>query len=222
MIQTGSFRIVSYHSTLIYAGNQEITIFSQVMSIVGKLASLDFQGRRMYDDMEIGKEHMSVDPDELRKAMRQWATGVSVVATVFQGVRHGMTVNSFTSISLSPPLILVSLERTTRTHHLVEKSGILSVTILTGEQQDISDCFAGRHTEIEDRFANIETYTLSTGAPLIAGGLAGFDCRVVSTYEAGTHTLFIGEVVALLLPDPEPDVQRPLLYFNRTYRRLQK
>jgi flavin reductase (DIM6/NTAB) family NADH-FMN oxidoreductase RutF len=175
---------------------------------------------------------MTVDPEELRMAMRQWATGVTVVSAVFNGVRHGMTVNSFTSISLDPPQVMVSLERQTRTHALVEQAGFFGVTILNRDQQDISDCFAGRGTESEDRFSNVETYTLVTGADFIAQGLAGFDCRVVSRYEAGTHTLFIGEVLAIQItslpgaasPEPldGPESSEPLLYFNRAYRRLQK
>jgi flavin reductase (DIM6/NTAB) family NADH-FMN oxidoreductase RutF len=114
----------------------------------------------------------------------------------------------------------------------VEQAGFFGVTILNRDQQDISDCFAGRQTEIEDRFSNVETYTLVTGADFIADGLAGLDCRVVSRYEAGTHTLFIGEVLAIQINSmPEDgslgapsilDGKEPLLYFNRAYRRLQK
>jgi flavin reductase (DIM6/NTAB) family NADH-FMN oxidoreductase RutF len=182
--------------------------------------------------LEANRKHMTVDPEELRMAMRHWATGVTVVTAVFNGVRHGMTVNSFTSISLSPPQVLVSLERQTRTHGLVEQAGFFGVTILNSDQQDISDCFAGRHTEVEDRFSNVETYTLVTGAEFISNGLAGFDCRVISRYEAGTHTLFIGEVLAIQIDSQpayalqdtgdHPESIDPLLYFNRAYRRLQK
>jgi flavin reductase (DIM6/NTAB) family NADH-FMN oxidoreductase RutF len=172
--------------------------------------------------MEIEKRiKMAVASEELRQAMRQWATGVTVVTSVYQNTRHGMTVNSFTSVSLDPPLILVSLERQTRTHRLVDQAGIFGVTILNKHQQEISDCFAGRLPEREDRFCNVETYTLATGAPFIKGGLAGLDCRVVSRYEAGTHTLFIGEVVALHIPSLSVDSNEPLLYYNRAYRGLQ-
>ena len=164
---------------------------------------------------------MPVDPEELRRAMRQWATGVTVVTSAYEGTRHGMTVNSFTSISLDPPLILVSLERQTRTHRLVNQAGVFAVTILNDQQQDLSDCFAGRYPEREDRFCNVDTYTLLTGAPSIVGGLASFDCKVVSRYEAGTHTLFIGEVVAIHYPSSPVDSDGPLLYYNRSYRRLQ-
>ena len=124
---------------------------------------------------------MAVGPEEFRLAMRNWATGVSVVTTEYQGVRHGMTVNSFTSISLTPPLVLVSLERKTRTHGLVVKSGIFGITILSENQQSVSDCFAGRCGDHENRFANLETHTLVTSAPFIDGGLVYLDCRVVTT-----------------------------------------
>ena len=161
---------------------------------------------------------MPIDPDLLRNAMRQWATGVTVVTAEHNGVRHGMTVNSFTSVSLTPPLILVSLERTTRTHALVEKSSHFGVTILSDQQQEVSDCFAGR-IEREDRFSNLETHTLVSGSPLISGGLAYLDCRVVTEYEAGTHTLFIAEVLVAASSTGEAD-GGPLLYYNRSYHRL--
>jgi flavin reductase (DIM6/NTAB) family NADH-FMN oxidoreductase RutF len=160
---------------------------------------------------------MAVDPEEFRLAMRSWATGVSVVTTKYQDVRHGMTVNSFTSISLTPPLVLVSMEQKTRTHSLVEKSRIFGITILSEHQQTISDCFAGRCGDQENRFANLKTHILLTGAPFVDGGLVDLDCQVVSTFDAGTHTLFLGEVVAL--QSGKEDL--PMIYFSRTYRRLQ-
>jgi flavin reductase (DIM6/NTAB) family NADH-FMN oxidoreductase RutF len=160
---------------------------------------------------------MAVDSEELRLAMRCWATGVAVVTTQYQDVRHGMTVNTFTSLSLTPPLIMVSLERKTRTHGLVKKSGVFGITILSEDQQNVSDCFAGRCGDHENRFANLETHTLLTNAPFLDGGLVYLDCRVVTTFEAGTHTLFIGEVLASQLGR---DVQ-PLIYLDRMYRRMQ-
>lgn len=161
---------------------------------------------------------MAVLPDELRSAMRQWATGVSIVTTSVDDISHGMTVNSLTSISLDPPYVMVSLEQSTRTHRMVKTSGFYAVTILSAGQQQISDCFAGRHTEHEDRFSGVETFTIQTGAPFITGGLVFLDCVVVSTIDAATHTLFIGEVVALKYGQPGD----PLLYYNRNYRWLQK
>ena len=161
---------------------------------------------------------MTLDPEVLRHAMRQWATGVTVVTTQLGGQRHGMTVNAFTSVSLEPPLVLVSLERTTRTHALVERSGVFGVTILAGDQLEVSERFAGRVSDLSDRFAGLETDRLSSGVPFIRGGLAYLDCRVVERHEVGTHTLFIGEVTAAQ-SDGEGG---PLLYLNREYRELKQ
>jgi flavin reductase (DIM6/NTAB) family NADH-FMN oxidoreductase RutF len=165
----------------------------------------------MYDDV------MLVDPEALRLVLRSWATGVTVVATALEGARHGMTVSSFTSVSLDPPLVLVSLERATHTHRMLEESGCFAVTVLGEGQQAISDRFAGRQPEGEDRFAGLETFTLASGAPFINGGLAFFDCRVVSTYQAGTQTVFIGEVLAVQGGDASA---APLLYHDRDYHQL--
>jgi flavin reductase (DIM6/NTAB) family NADH-FMN oxidoreductase RutF len=163
---------------------------------------------------------MAVDPTDFRVAMREWATGVTVLATAYQGTQHGMTVNSFTSISLTPPLVLVSLERESRTHALVKTAGFFGVTILARHQEEVSDCFAGRHTEHKDRFKNVEVFILSTGAPFIRGGLAYFDCRVVSMHDVSTHTIFIAEVVNLQLNSNQED-SHPLIYHKQTYKGVQ-
>jgi flavin reductase (DIM6/NTAB) family NADH-FMN oxidoreductase RutF len=157
-----------------------------------------------------------VDPETLRHAMRRWGSGVTIVSSLAAGVQHGMTVSSFTSVSLTPPLVLVSLEQATRTYRLVKQSGIFGVCILADHQQEISDRFAGRQTEDTDRFEGLETFTLNTGAPFLTGSLACLDCRVVTSFEAGNHTLFIGEVLAVKIGK----AAHPLLYFNRSYRRL--
>lgn len=156
---------------------------------------------------------MTLDPENLRAAMRAWSAGVTVVTAVYEGVKHGMTVNSFTSISLDPALVTISLRQSTRTHELVSKSRAFGLTMLSTEQAKISDLFAGRISEIEDRFADLQTETLITGAPLIVGGLAWLDCRVLETYDAGMNTLFIAEVLAARgLGDG-----LPLMYHNRKY-----
>lgn len=157
-----------------------------------------------------------VDPETVRITMRRWATGVTVVSAAHDGVQHGMTVSSFTSISLEPPYVLVSLAQHARTHGLVKRSGEFAVTILSADQQEISDRFAGRTPDDEDRFVGIPTYTLRGSAPLIAGGLAGMCCKVVASFDVGTHTLFVGEV-AILSNVADGD---PLLYYNRSYQEL--
>jgi flavin reductase (DIM6/NTAB) family NADH-FMN oxidoreductase RutF len=158
----------------------------------------------------------SADPEQLREAMRLWATGVTVVTSLHDGVAHGMTVSSFTSVSLTPPQVLISLAQDTRTHRLAKNSGSFGVTVLAEDQQDISDRFAGRIADEADRLAGLETLTLVSGVPLLKGGIAHFDCRVIAMFTAGTHTIFIGEVLAA-----QGDLHtQPLLYFNRGYQKI--
>lgn len=148
--------------------------------------------------------------------MRQWATGVAIVTASHNGISHGMTVSSFTSVSLTPPQVLISLAQDTRTHTLVRESKFFGVSLLAQGQQDISDRFAGRMPDDQDRLAGLETFILETGVPLLKGGLAHFDCRVIATFTSGTHTIFIGAVLAA---QGQPDAD-PLLYYNREYRRI--
>lgn len=159
---------------------------------------------------------MTTDPEQLRSAMRQWATGVAIVTATYNGISHGMTVSSFTSVSLTPPQVLISLAQDTRTHALARESKFFGVSLLAQGQQDISDRFAGRMPDDQDRLAGLETFTLETGVPLLMGGLAHFDCRVIATFTSGTHTIFIGAVLAA---QGQPNAD-PLLYYNRDYRRI--
>jgi flavin reductase (DIM6/NTAB) family NADH-FMN oxidoreductase RutF len=161
---------------------------------------------------------MTIEPELFRRAMRSWATGVTIVTSTYEDVRHGMTVSSFTSLSVTPPQVLVAITDNVRTHALIRKSGIFGVTLLAEAQRDISDRFAGRIPDALDRFEGLETFSLQTGAPLLKNGLACVDCRVVATLDSGQHTIFVGEVLAAkCLNDGWP-----LVYFNRDYRQLQK
>lgn len=160
----------------------------------------------------------TLDPEQLRSAMRAWSAGVTVVTAMHDGSRHGMTVNSFTSISLEPALITISLQASTRTHELVSKARAFGLTILSAEQAHLADLFAGRNPEMQDRFSAIQTETLLTGSPLIVGGLAWMDCRVVQTFNAGMNTLFIAEVIAAR----GSGEGQPLLYHNRKYWNLKE
>lgn len=156
--------------------------------------------------------------DQLRLAMRAWASGVTIVTASHEGVTHGMTVSSFTSVSMDPPQIIVALHNDTRTNHLVSKSGTFAVTVLAENQQELSNRFAGVVPEIEDRMSGIETERLVSEAPFIKGGLAYFDCLVKQTLPAGENTLFLAEVVAV-----HSNIQGlPLVYYNRDYQQLVK
>ncbi|GAB4571933.1 MAG: hypothetical protein Fur0017_22210 [Anaerolineales bacterium] len=159
---------------------------------------------------------MTLDPEALRSAMRAWSAGVTVVTAAYDGEMHGMTVNSFTSISLDPPLLIISLQQNTRTHELVTKSRAFGLTILAADQIKVSDLFAGRMPEVADRMAAVKTEILVTGSPLIVGGLAWLDCRILQTYDAGKTTLFIAEAIAARATGSG----EPLIYHNREYWKL--
>ena len=161
---------------------------------------------------------MTLDPEQLRRAMRAWTTGVTVVTAKYNGQQYGMTVNSFTSISLEPPLVSLALRQLTHTHDLVERSGEFAVTILSVHQKELSDRFAGKFPEIKDRFEGVDTETLVLDAPLLKGGVAYFNCRVVNSVEVGENTLFVAEVIAVR-GEGEGD---PLVYHNRVYHRIVK
>ena len=148
--------------------------------------------------------------------MRGWPSGVTIVAACDGGDMHGMTVSSFTSVSLEPPLVLICAERATRTHRLIEASGAFAVSVLAQGHGDWSDRFGGRETEHIDRFEGVPTITAVTGSPILADHVSYFDCLVTGAHEAGTHTIFVGQVVAAGLADG----RAPLLYWRQGYHRL--
>ena len=159
-----------------------------------------------------------ITPDQLRAAMRNWATGVALVTVGDRDQGHGMTVNSFTSISLEPPLILVSIERTTRTHHLALENGRFAIAILKADQEELSEIFAGRTPDNDNRFKDVDVEYTPAGIPVPLEPMAVLDCVIDRTMDAGTHTLFIALVEhARISADGAP-----LLYFNRDYHRLSK
>jgi flavin reductase (DIM6/NTAB) family NADH-FMN oxidoreductase RutF len=161
---------------------------------------------------------MTLDSEQLRHAMRAWTTGVAVITATHEGQRYGMTVNSFTSISLDPPIISVTLKRLTHTHELVEKSGEFSMTFLSANQDDLSDRFAGKIPDIDDRFEGVQTETMTIDAPLLKGGLAYLNCRVMNSIPVGGNTLVLAEVIAAR-GQGEGD---PLVYHNRVFWKLVK
>jgi len=163
---------------------------------------------------------MSVSSDSVRQSMRYWATGVTIVTAAHKGQQHGMTVSSFTSLSLDPPRLLISLAKGTRTCRLVALSRRFGVSLLAEDQRELSDRFAGRMSEEEDRLAGLEVFQLATGAPLLKGALAWLDCRVTRTMDSGSHLVFIAEPLAAL--STEDSLAAPLLYFNRSYLAPQK
>lgn len=158
-----------------------------------------------------------INPEQLKQIMRSWITGVAIVTSYHQGQMHGMTANSFNSIALSPPTVLVALQQHTRTQHLVKDSGVFAVSILHNSQLALAKRFAGQIIDDKPRFEDVEIFTLETGAPLIKNAMAHLDCKVVNHFNVGETTVFLGEVVHL---QNGVNGQEPLLYFNRQWRRL--
>lgn len=155
--------------------------------------------------------------EQLRTLMRRWATGVTIVSTQNDGVFHGMTVSSFTSVSLDPPIVTISLMKSSRTHDMVIEAGSFGITILSSAQQAISEMFAGQSRDELHRFDGIDTITLVTGSPFVKNGLAFIDCKLIAIHPFNQNSLLIGEVLATRVGNSE----KPLLYFDQQYRKLQ-
>ena len=159
---------------------------------------------------------MTFDPESFRHAMRAWTTGVAVLMSAHENQTYGMTINSFTSLSVDPALVTVVVKNDTLLFELITKSRAFSVTLLSADQQQLADNFAGKLHGAE-RMSSAESQVLPSGTPILAGGLAWLDCRVVHTYAAGKNTLFIAEVAEARVHSTE----NPLVYHDRGYRILQ-
>jgi 3-hydroxy-9,10-secoandrosta-1,3,5(10)-triene-9,17-dione monooxygenase reductase component len=137
----------------------------------------------------------SIDPPVFRKALGAFPTGVTVVtAQSSDGRDVGVTANSFNSVSLDPPMVLWSLNRASSSLRAFTEASGFAVHILAADQQALSDRFASRR---EDRFAGLQFQRGIGGAPLFAGCVAQFQCRLAFRYDGGDHEILVGEVVAL-------------------------
>lgn len=163
---------------------------------------------------------MSIEAEAMRHIMRLWATGVTVVTTANGERRHGLTVSSFTSVSVEPALILVCLHKGVEALDIIEESGVFAVSLLGEDQAGISNQFAGvvELPEGADRFHEVAITTAETGAPILADAIAWMDCKVHAVHDGGTNMIVVGEVVAAVR---KADAEAlPLIYFNRGYRKL--
>ena len=160
---------------------------------------------------------MALSAAELRTVFGQFATGITVVTTRHEGVPQGMTANSFTSVSLDPPLVLFCADKRARSGMVVGVAGCFAINVLAEHQRHLSDLFAGKGTDDERSALLVEIgQTAVTGAPVLPGSLGWLDCRLERAIDAGDHVLFLGEVVAAAAGDPAS----PLLYFRSRYRRI--
>jgi flavin reductase (DIM6/NTAB) family NADH-FMN oxidoreductase RutF len=159
---------------------------------------------------------MGVSGEELRAVMRRWATGVTVVTTSGPEGRHGITVNSFTSLSLDPPLCVICIDKRARAHAAIPHAGGFTVNVLSDAQTDVSERFANRRPDLADPFEGLELTPAPSGAPVFAGALGYLDCTLEAEFPGGDHTIYVGRVQhAATLSDA-----RPLLFFGGRYRHL--
>ena len=157
-----------------------------------------------------------VSVDDFRLALRQWASGVTLVTLRAGDDIHGLTVSAFASVSAEPPLVVVAVDHRHHAYQLLSREGaVFAVNVLHQGQQELSDRFAW--LKDEDRFAKGDWTTAATGAPILADALAWLDCTLHSRTPAGSHTLFVGEVRACRVPVPD---RPPLIYWSRGYREL--
>src|SRR5689334_16012181 len=155
---------------------------------------------------------MPVDDAQFKLAMSHFASGVTIVSTEHEGKPYGMTVASFASLSLHPPLVLVCVEKSVKTHDAIAAAGRFGVSILTQDQADISSKFASRR---DDKFDGVAVTRGPLGVPLIANALTTLDCEVRQALPGGDHTIFVGEVT-----DAQTREGVPLLYFRSGYREM--
>lgn len=151
--------------------------------------------------------------DGFREAMSRWASGVTVVTTVHEGGRSGLTASAFSSVSLDPPLVLVCVDRRAESCEPLRRSAHFGVSVLAAEQQAAALQMARSG---EDKFAGLPFVVGPVASQLLLeGALAQLECRTYRADEAGDHIIVLGEVLAVHVREAEP-----LVYFHRRFRGL--
>jgi flavin reductase (DIM6/NTAB) family NADH-FMN oxidoreductase RutF len=159
-----------------------------------------------------GAAAATLDSAAFRSALGQYATGVTIVtARAPDGSPVGLTANSFTSVSLDPPLVLWSLARTARSHDVFEAATHFAIHVLAAEQLELSRHFASKSAT---KFAGLEIALGHGGVPLIGGCAASFQCRRYQVVDGGDHRIYLGEVL-----DFEHRACEPLLFHAGQYGR---
>jgi len=162
----------------------------------------------------------AVGVSAFREAMGEFPTGVTVVTVAAgHGSMHGTTVNSFSSVSLDPMLVLVCLQKTSCALDLIERAGAFAVNVLSAGQQGISRRFADRNRPAGSAmFDGVPFEPGVTGCPVLADATASFDCRLWRSHRAGDHLIVLGEVVALV---HRPQLE-PLIFHAGAYKALER
>jgi N-acetyl-1-D-myo-inositol-2-amino-2-deoxy-alpha-D-glucopyranoside deacetylase len=162
-------------------------------------------------------EESDVDGDRFRRVLGRFVTGVAIMTTVADGVPHGMTASSVTSVSLHPPLVLVCVDRDAMMAEEVVAGGVFALSFLADDQAATSVTFADPERPVgEAQFADVSHRSEVTGAPIIDGSVGWVDTRVHAVHDGGDHLIVVGEVVDLG-HDPQ---RRPLAYHAGAYADL--
>jgi flavin reductase (DIM6/NTAB) family NADH-FMN oxidoreductase RutF len=148
----------------------------------------------------------------LKQAMRSYPQGVTVVTVMAEDGPVGLTVSSFTSVSLDPPLVLISIAKSSGLYALFRDAGAFAVNFLADDQKTVSDRFAGRTGE-KHRFDGIRFTKGMTGSPVISGSRAVLECKAWQRFEGGDHSILVGEVVVAKTLNSK----KPLVYYSQQY-----
>ncbi|MAI77889.1 MAG: flavin reductase [Deltaproteobacteria bacterium] len=157
---------------------------------------------------------MAIGEDEFRHSLAAWPSGVTVLTSRSGDRIHGMTVSDFSGASLSPPLVAVCCQLGSITTDLIAESDCFGVNVLAADQVEISNRFASKKYE-HVRFETVPYTVGLTGSPLLEGAVVNLDCKVVSTYAAGDHVIYLGQVESSEVHD-----RQPLVYWKGGYREM--
>lgn len=157
---------------------------------------------------------MAVDPGDFKQAMRRLGASVCIITTRRpDGARNGLTATAVCSLSAEPPMLLACLNRASNSFAAVAEAGVFAVNVLSLQDAAVADQFAGTRAA-EEKFLVGDWTTALTGAPILATGLASFDCEVDRVVEAGTHGVILGAVRQVVLGEAG---RAPLLYADGAY-----
>ena len=155
----------------------------------------------------------TVDPNQFRKACSHFATGITIPTVMgTDGKPHGFTANSFTSVSLNPPVVLICVDNRANIIDHFKAASSFGINVLSTTQEHLSNRFAGKG---QDRFEGVEWAPGRLGVPLLIGTLARFECQLKQVLEVGDHSIFFGEVISA-----DFDGGDPLLYFQGRYESI--
>jgi flavin reductase (DIM6/NTAB) family NADH-FMN oxidoreductase RutF len=140
--------------------------------------------------------------------------GIYVVTTRWGEKINGMTAAWVSQVSLNPLLVMVSIAPARYSHDLIKESGVMAVNVLTSEQVELGKRFGYKSGRKVDKFAGLDWITAATGAPILPQAFAYLDLKLVSTFPAGDHTLFVGEVVAAKILHPQA---QPLVFKKKDF-----